>query len=158
MTAPKKHPIRVYADTSVYGGVFDHAFQQSSRDFFEQVRSERFRLVLSAVVRDELEVSPPKVREFFEQVRINAEIAEVTAATLELRYAYLKAKIVGKRWSADALRVALATIARCRVIVSWNFKHIVHFQKIPLYNAVSVAQGYGPIAIHMPQEVTTNDR
>ena len=42
------------------------------------------------------------------------------------------------RHSADALHVAQATVASCRVIVSWNFKHIVHFAKIPLYNAVNV--------------------
>ena len=73
---------------------------------------------------------------------------------LDLRDAYLAAKIVGRRWSTDALHVALATVSGCRVIVSWNFNHIVHFQKIPLYNAVSAVHGYGPIAIHTPQEVT----
>ena len=30
-------PIRVYADTSVFGGVFDEEFQVASRTFFEQV-------------------------------------------------------------------------------------------------------------------------
>lgn len=54
---------------------------------------------------------------------------------------------------ADALHVALATVLDCRMIVSWNFKHIVHFQKIPLYNGVNKVQGYPEIAIHTPQEV-----
>jgi hypothetical protein len=31
-------PIRVYADTSVFGGVFDDLFAQPSRTFFDQVR------------------------------------------------------------------------------------------------------------------------
>jgi hypothetical protein len=53
--------------------------------------------------------------------------------------------------------VAQATVAGCRVIVSWNFKHIVHFAKIPLYNAVNVLQGYGAIAIHSPQEVVADE-
>ena len=148
------HAIRVYADTSVYGGMFDDAFQQSSKKFFDQVRLGRFQLLLSAVVRDELEAAPPNVRTFFQTVQSNAEIADITPAALDLRDAYLAAKIVGRRWSTDALHVALATVSGCRVIVSWNFKHIVHFQKIPLYNAVSAVHGYGPIAIHTPQEVT----
>ena len=71
--------------------------------------------------------------------------------------AYLPQKIVGRRWALDALHVALATVSRCRVIVSWNFKHVVHFQKIPLYNAVNGLHGYGEIAIHTPQEVIAND-
>lgn len=39
------------------------------------------------------------------------------------------------------------------MIVSWNFKHIVHFEKIPLYNAVNTLQGFGPIQIYSPLEV-----
>ncbi|MYF75373.1 MAG: type II toxin-antitoxin system VapC family toxin, partial [Gemmatimonadetes bacterium] len=50
------------------------------------------------------------------------------------------------------LHVALATIGGCSMIVSWNFKHIVHFSKIPLYNAVNTLSGYSNIAIHSPHE------
>jgi hypothetical protein len=49
--------------------------------------------------------------------------------------------------------VALATASGCSLIVSWNFRHLVHYQKIPLYNAVNEAQGFPPIAIHSPPEV-----
>ena len=38
---------------------------------------------------------------------------------------------------ADALHVAVATVSGCSVIVSWNFKHIVNYRKIPLYNAIN---------------------
>lgn len=34
---------RVYADTSVFGGVFDEEFCDTSRTFFEQVRKGNFR-------------------------------------------------------------------------------------------------------------------
>jgi hypothetical protein len=53
--------------------------------------------------------------------------------------------------------VATATVAQCRIVVSWNFKHIVHFQKILLYNAVNKAQGYSDLAIHSPQEVIEHE-
>jgi len=39
------------------------------------------------------------------------------------------------------------------MIVSWNFKHIVQYDKIPLYNAVNTLQGYGNIGIFSPLEV-----
>ena len=71
--------------------------------------------------------------------------------------AYLAAGIVGLKWRTDALHVALATEAQCAVIVSWNFKHIVNFEKIPLYNGVNLARGYHSIAIHTPQEVTLDE-
>lgn len=77
----------------------------------------------------------------------------VTHEVLRLDETYLKAEIVGERHGNDALHVALATVAGCAVIVSWNFKHIVHLEKIPLYNAVNVMNGYNPLAIHSPLEV-----
>ena len=38
MVAESLHPIRVYADTSVYGGVFDEEFAKPSRAFFDLVQ------------------------------------------------------------------------------------------------------------------------
>ncbi len=42
--------IRVYADTSVFGGVYDPEFQTASQAFFEDVTQQRFALVTSAIV------------------------------------------------------------------------------------------------------------
>jgi len=39
------------------------------------------------------------------------------------------------------------------VILSWNFKHIVHFDRIRGYEAVNLLQGYKPPRIHAPNEV-----
>ena len=52
--------------------------------------------------------------------------------------------------------IALATIAEVDAIVSWNFKHIVHFEKIQKFNAVNIEMGYKPISIYSPREVTTH--
>lgn len=43
------------------------------------------------------------------------------------------------------------------MIVSWNFKHIVHFEKISLYNAINRIHGYREIFINSPSEVITYD-
>lgn len=146
-------PIRVYADISVYGVVFDEKFRASSRIFFRQVRSRYFQLVVSAAIRDEISGAPPVVRDFFDSVRGGAEEVPVSRRAVALQELYIKAGIVGAKWQTDALHVALATVASCRLIVSWNFKHIVHFDKIAGYNAVNAAHGYGALAIHAPPEV-----
>lgn len=54
-------PIRIYADTSVYGGVFDSGIDVASRQFFEQVKNGYFELVTSSVVADELTLAPERV-------------------------------------------------------------------------------------------------
>jgi len=51
------------------------------------------------------------------------------------------------------LHVAVATLSQASLIVSWNFKDIVNFQKIPMYNAVNTLHGYKEIAIYSPLEV-----
>ena len=42
-----KKPMRVYADTSVFGGVFDAEFEAASMAFFDLVRRCPFRLIVS---------------------------------------------------------------------------------------------------------------
>ena len=149
--------IRVYADTSVYGGVFDEEYAEASRTFFDQVKEGRFRLVLSPIVGDELEEAPESVRGLFEELRRLGETVDVTEEAVRLQQAYLDANVVSSKWEADALHVAIATVWQCRLIVSWNFKHIVNFQKIPLYTGVNLASGFGVVGIHTPQEVIAHE-
>jgi len=149
--------IRCYADTSVYGGVADREFAGPSRRFFDAARAGALRLVTSPLVEDELRQAPKPVRDFFVVMREHSEIVTVTAEVKALQFAYMQAGIVAPRWSQDALHVATATVAMCRIIVSWNFKHIVNFRRIPLYNAVNAAHGHGSIAIYSPLEVTGDE-
>lgn len=71
--------VRVYADTSVFGGVFDDEFGEESRAFFEQVKSGQFVLVTSAVVEAEMATAPAFVQEFFEEMLGYAQVADVTS-------------------------------------------------------------------------------
>jgi len=38
--------------------------------------------------------------------------------------------------------------------VSWNFKHIVNYDKIRLYNAVNLKYGYKVLEIRNPRDLT----
>ncbi len=145
--------IRVYADTSVFGGAFDEEFQTASRTFFDQVRSGRFKLITSALVQEEVEPAPSQVRELFNELLDIVDVVEISEPALNLKDMYVETGIVTPQWNDDALHVAIATVASCSLIVSWNFKHIVHFEKIPLYNAVNTLKGYGNIGIFSPLEV-----
>jgi hypothetical protein len=69
----------------------------------------------------------------------------------------LDANIITPKSKDDATYVALASVYRCNMIVSWNFKHIVHFEKISKYNAVNTINGYGYLGIFSPSEVIKYD-
>jgi predicted nucleic acid-binding protein len=153
---PKKQ-IRVYVDTSVFGGVFDDEFARASKQFFNEVQENRFVLITSEGVREEILEAPQRVQDYFEKMLSYCETVEIGADAYALQEAYLKEGIVSEKYAADALHVALATVSNARMIVSWNFKHIVNFQKIPLYNAVNQLNGYDPIDIYSPLEVIDNE-
>jgi predicted nucleic acid-binding protein len=153
----KKKTIRVYADTSVFGGVNDEEFRVASRRFFNLVREGKFEIVVSTVVIEELNKAPAATRRLYDDIWGMTERVPITAQALNLRDAYLRAGIIGPRWAADALHVAIATVSGCSLVVSWNFKHIVNFRKIPLYNAINRANGYGEIGIYTPQEVIEDE-
>ncbi len=151
---PKRfRPLRVYADTSVFGGVFDEEFAKFSRKFFKQVAAGQFTLVISALIEDEIESAPIAVKELFKENRQIAEIAEITPEAISLQESYISAGVVSPKWEADALHVALASVSRCNLIVSLNFSHIVHFDKKILYNTVNKISGYNDIVICSPPEV-----
>jgi hypothetical protein len=144
-------------DTSVFGGTHDSEFAQASREFFSRALQGRFEVVVSTSVPDELEEAPEAVKKAWEDLLPLVEVLEVTEDALNLQQAYLRAGVVTPKWDQDALHVAMATVFHCAMIVSWNFRHIVNYQKIPRYNAVNAVEGYGPISIYSPLEVIADE-
>ena len=129
-------------------------FAAPSRKFFDEVAEGRYTLVISVAVQDEIYGgAPSEVREFFEATTGATEPIDLTPDIIHLRNAYLDAGIVTKSSTEDAAHVAVATVSGCQAIVSWNFKHIVHFDKIRKYNAVSDLNGYTRIEICSPEAV-----
>lgn len=157
MSGKSQFPFMVYADTSVYGGVYDDEFSTASTRFFEAVRHGTFQLVLSEIVHRELSFAPAQVQGLFQEMLPLALLTPVTDEAISMQQAYIREGIVTKKSLDDALHVALATVSGCDLIVSWNFKHIVHFQKIPLFNAVNTLHGYNNLMIYSPLEVIENE-
>ena len=145
--------MKIYADTSIFGGVFDQEFSTPSERFFQEVSAGKFTLVTSALVEAEIEPAPEVVKSLFNEYVGSSEIAEISEEALALRLQYIHSGIVTKKSLNDALHVAISTVAGCDFIVSWNFKHIVHFDKIPKYNAINILNGYQNIGIYSPLEI-----
>jgi hypothetical protein len=148
-----KTPLRVYADTSVFGGCFDKEFDAASLRFFEQVRDGTFLLVISDVTLDELRFAPEPVRRTLAEIdNSRVELVATTFESEALAREYLDAKVVGSSCD-DARHIAVATIMEVDIVVSWNFKHIVHYEKIMGYEGVNTSHGYRSPRIYSPYEV-----
>ena len=72
--------------------------------------------------------------------------------------AYIAAGAIGTSSAVDALQVAAATAAGADLIVSWNFQHIVNYDRIQKFNAVNLMNGYRTMDIRSPQELAYGDQ
>jgi hypothetical protein len=121
------------------------------------VRGERV-LVLSSLTVQELAVAPAAVRRRLASVpEAHIETLQLDAEARDLAEAYLSAGVLTVRMRADAQHIAIASVARVDVLVSWNFKHIVNLQRIHGYNSVNLRQGYPLIEIRTPREVLSDE-
>jgi predicted nucleic acid-binding protein len=146
--------LRIYVDTSVIGGCLDEEFVDESRALLQMAREGLVKLLVSDVLADELELAPKDVQDIFGALPQDClEAVFRSEETERLRDGYLAAKVVNSASVNDAHHVALATIGGADMIVSWNFKHIVHFEKIRGFNAVNLREGYTSIEIRSPREV-----
>lgn len=147
---------RIYVDTSVIGGCLDDEFKEWSNGLLQDFVNGVYLPVLSELTLREVAYAPVQVQSILGQIKkYAAEIVQVTPEMQELTDAYLQRGIVTRKYEDDALHIAIATVCNADIVVSWNFKHIVHFDKIQRFNAVNLEMGYKTIAIYSPREVTS---
>jgi len=152
------HRIRVYVDTSVFGGVIDEEFAEASKQFFERVHNDEFVVLLSTETLRELMKAPEVVQTVWKE--LNPESVEeltISPEVADLAKEYINANVLALASESDALHVAVATVAGADLILSWNFKHIVNFSRIRGFNSVNINQGYRAMTILSPLEVDYND-
>ena len=149
--------LRIYVDTSVIGGCFDPEFKVWSDALMQDFRRRYYVPVLSNVTAAEIAPAPEFVQTLhLELLSLPAEVVSVNDEAISLVESYAARSVLGSRFYNDMLHIALATIADVDVLVSWNFKHIVRFDKIRLFNAVNLEQGYKPLTIYSPREVISD--
>ena len=145
---------RVHIDTSVFGGYFDKEFEDETRPFFDKIQEKRVKIIVSEILELELYRAPDHVWHFFES--LPSDCIERVELTDEVRYLsekYIEEKVVGKTSRADCQHIALATINKVEVLVSWNFKHIVNLERIRGYNSINFREGYQMTEIRTPKEI-----
>ena len=146
---------RFYIDTSVIGGIFDTEFEEHSTILFEKIKLEGIKAVISEVTLDEISKARKEIRDFLKTLPADSiEFVTLTADAVQLADAYIFEKVVGKTSRNDCLHIAIATVARVDVLVSWNFKHIVNIYRIRGYNSVNIRSGYGSLEIRSPKDIT----
>lgn len=146
--------MRFYLDTSIFGGYFEDEFSEWTVKLIDRMLEGEDIAVISDITLRELEPAPNQVRRLLEEViKENAEFVEMDQESEKLAKNYLREKIVTEKYFADAIHIAIATINKVDVVVSWNFQHIVNLRQIRLYNSVNLKYGYQLLEIRSPREI-----
>ena len=147
--------MRIYVDTSVFGGCFDPEFKIWSNRLIDYFIIGKHKAVISDISKFELKFAPKDIQKILNDIpNENLEIVSLTKEERKLSELYIKEKIVTKKSLADTQHIAIATIQQVDLLVSWNFKHIVNYDKIRLYNAVNLKYGYKFLEIRNPRDLT----
>jgi hypothetical protein len=147
--------IAIYVDTSVIGGCFDPEFKEWSLAILKDFQMGTYKILISELTEAEISDAPGDVQTIYLEFRKYAgKILELEKEAIDLAEAYLKHRILSLNFRNDARHIALATVAGADLLISWNFKHIVHYEKIQRFNAVNIELGYKPVSIYSPREVT----
>lgn len=151
--------LRLYFDTSVFGGIYDIEFQQETEKLFRMVNKGKIVCVYSDLTEFELENAPEKVKEHFINLGKNTvEAVEITAEINDLAKEYIQEKVVGETSIDDCRHIACATINKVDYLVSWNFKHIVNVFRIRGYNSINIKNGYSQLDIRSPKDIIENEK
>ena len=154
-----KKQMRLYLDTSVFGGVHDEEFREESSRLIDSLYHKKFVVIMSDVVLKELNRAPDNVRDVVSKIpESQLELVALTTEAIKLRDEYLARKILTPKSIDDATHVALATVNRADAIVSWNFKHIVRLDKMKQYSQVNFSMGFGMLEIVSPKEVFFDEK
>ena len=146
--------VRAYLDTSVFGGTQDKEFETASLRIFRYILDGRIEPLISQTTIIEVGNAPEPVRTVLDAIRdAHATIVELDERVEKLAQAYIEKGVLSARHIGDALHVAAATVGGAHVILSWNFKHIVNYQRVGKFNAISIELGYSAIEIRSPLEI-----
>ena len=148
--------LRVYIENSVIGGYFDEEFEVPTRKLFDLFKTGVYKPVISSHVIKELDDGAP---DYVKNIltTIDCEIQEMNREMQELAKIYIDHNAVTINYINDALHIAIATVLGVDVLVSWNFRHIVNLDRIKIFNAVNIMQGYKAIEIRSPKEVLKDE-
>ncbi|GHT53449.1 hypothetical protein AGMMS49982_16440 [Bacteroidia bacterium] len=144
---------RIYIDTSVIGGYYDVEFEAASKQLFARIVNKEFDVYFSEVNETELQNAPQRVKGIKSLIPADCfHFIEITEEAKALALQYIAEGALGPASRNDAYHIALSSAHRIDCLISWNFKHIVNFDKIKLFNAINLRFGYPLIDIRSPLE------
>ena len=144
---------RIYIDNSVISGYFDKEFEVATKRLFDRIIAKDFDIYFSKVNMAELSLAPKYIRDIKNLIPTDCyNYLDLSDEANILAETYINEKVLGQASMNDAYHIAIASVNRLDCLISWNFKHIVNFDKIKKFNSINLKLGYPLIDIRTPLE------
>ncbi|GHU50462.1 hypothetical protein AGMMS49975_01550 [Clostridia bacterium] len=148
--------LKIYLDTSVISYLEQPERGDRHLDtlrFWEDVKADKYEVFISALVLEEIaNCKEPKKTNLFNRVNgIKYNFIENVSDEVDyISSQIIETGILNAKNLYDCAHIATAIIARCDIIVSWNFKHMVNRDTINGVKAISLLNRCDVLEIYSP--------
>jgi len=147
--------VKIYLDTSVISCLQVPETPERMADtlrLWEDIKAGIYEVVVSDITIGEISECPEPKRSFMlnELKKIPLVVIEAEKKVEELSQEFIRIGILKEKYIDDCMHIATALLAKCDIIVSWNFKHIVNDKTIEGVKIISKTKGFDGIKIYCP--------
>jgi predicted nucleic acid-binding protein len=134
----------LYLETSVIGAYLDNGepFRRDLTIRWWEHELPEYRAVVSPLVARELERVPEPHRTGYLKLAEPLEGVELTEEAAILAEGYIARGIFHRKYIADALHVAVASVHKIDYLVTWNFGHLANVRRQARIRLFNTAAGF----------------
>lgn len=134
----------LYLETSVIGAYLDNGepFRRDLTIRWWEHEMPDYRAVVSPLVERELERVAEPHRSSYLNLIASLEQAELTEEATILAEGYVSRGIFHRKYIADALHVAIASVHKVDYLVTWNFGHLANVRRQARIRLFNTAAGF----------------
>jgi predicted nucleic acid-binding protein len=146
---------KIYLDTSAISHLEQPekpSEQAYSFKMFESIKADEYEVYLSSVVFDEIDdCSPPKKEALMNHIaEVEYEMLSISDTVNSLAELIIEKKVLPKNSIRDSQHIAVAIIAGCDYIVSWNMNHMANVKTNRNIRHIVIDEGYKEILLVPP--------
>jgi predicted nucleic acid-binding protein len=134
----------LYLETSVIGAYLDNGepFRRDLTIRWWEHEMPDYRAVVSPLVERELERVAQPHRSSYLNLIASLEQVELTEEATILAEGYVSRGIFHRKYIADALHVAIASVHKVDYLVTWNFGHLANVRRQAHIRLFNTAAGF----------------
>jgi len=153
---------KIYLDTSVISCLRQTNKPNDRMDcerLFAKIKNDEYSAYISEVTREELENAkdPLKATLLNDLESIPYTLIEVNDEISDLAEEFIRVGVFNPKCYDDSVHIAAAVIAKCDVVVSLNFRHIVNPETARGVRSVCFNCGQKIIDIYSPKSLLKDD-